>query len=182
MVEPLDWEPWRGHPLLCCINNRVCTVPFHGQCQLVVAGEWVVRKDRFVLDYGLFPASDPMALVLVESSRSPLGYELQCLLARELGDLWVVPILLLDSLLDAEVMTLMGEICQSLPLKLLHTGADLLLTTDFQGGFEGRGTESTKESLELPGPCPLLDEGLGLKRGFFTQTELITRYLRAGLV
>ncbi len=166
MVELLDWEPQGGTPLLCCINNRVCTVPFHGQCHLGVSREWVVPKDRFVLDYGLFPASDPTALVLLESSRSPLGYGLRCMLRRELGDLWYVPILLLlDSLLDTEVMTLMGGICQSPPLKLLHTGADLLLTTGFQGGFEGRGTESTKESLELPGPCPLSDEGLGLKRG-----------------
>ena len=87
-----------------------------------------------MLDFGLFPDSEPVAKVLVESSGSPSEYGSCSLSARELGDLWDVPILLLDSLSDAEVMGLMDGICQSPPSKLLHTGADLLLRASFRGG------------------------------------------------
>ena len=124
------------------------------------------------MDFGLFPASEPAALVLVESSESLSGYGSRRLSARELGDLWDVPILLLDSLSDAEVTGLMEGICQSPPSKLLHTGADLLLTAGFRGGSdregrgldrEGRSGTSCSEDLALlPGPCPLTDNKLGL--------------------
>jgi hypothetical protein len=97
----------------------------------------VVREGGLVLDFGLFPASEPTAWVLVEASGSPSGYVSRCLSAREVGDLWDVPILLLDSLSDAEVTGLMEGICQSPPSKLLHTGADLLLTAGFRGGCWG---------------------------------------------
>jgi hypothetical protein len=86
-----------------------------------------------VLDFGLFPASDPLARVIVEKSSSPSGYGLRPLMARELGNLWDAPILFLDSLPDTDVGALMGAICASPPSKLLHTGADLLLTA-FSGG------------------------------------------------
>ena len=81
----------------------------------------------------VFPPSCPAAQVLVESSESPSGYGSRHLSARELGDLWDVPILLLDSLSDAEVTGLMEGICQSPPSKLLHTGMDLLLMAGLQG-------------------------------------------------
>ena len=87
-----------------------------------------------MLDFGLFPASEPAAQVLVKLSGSPSGYGSRRLSARELRDLWDVPILLLDSMSDVEVTGLMEGICQSPPSKLLHTGADLLLTAGFRGG------------------------------------------------
>ena len=124
-VEPIAWTPCGGTPLLCCVNDRVRAAPYHGQRRSGIAGERVVHEGGLVLDFGLFPASEPAALVLVESSGSPLGYGSRRLSARELGDLWDMPILLLDSLSDAEVTGLMEGICQSPPSKLLHTGADL---------------------------------------------------------
>ncbi len=90
-VEPLAWTPRGGTPLLCCVNDRVRTTPFHGQRRSGVAGERVVRDEGLVLDFGLFPASKPTAGVLVESSGSPSGYGSRCLSPRELGDLWDVP-------------------------------------------------------------------------------------------
>ena len=50
-----------------------------------------------------------LMLVLVHSS-GPSGYGSYCLLAQELGDLWDVPIHLLDSLTDAEVTGLIKGI------------------------------------------------------------------------
>ena len=136
-VEPLIWEPRSGTPLLCSVNDRVQARPYAGtRPSGVVAGEQVLRKDGFVLDSGLFPASEPNALVLLEASSSPSGYGSRCLTARELGNLWDVPILFLDSLSDLEVTGLMKNICRSPPSKLLHTGADLLLTSVFRGGFK----------------------------------------------
>ena len=46
--------------------------------------------------------------------------------AQELGNLWDVPILLLDSLSETDVGVLMAAIFASPPSKLLNTGADLL--------------------------------------------------------
>ena len=166
-VEPMEWTPRGGTPLLCCVNDRVRAVPYHGQRRSGIAGERVVREGELVLDFGLFPASEPATQVLVESSASPSGYGSRRLSARELGNLWDVPILLLDSLADAEVTALMEGICQSPPSKLLHTGADLLLTAGFRGGYYsgGRGLDLDREGLLpglLPGPRPLTDNELGL--------------------
>ena len=68
-VEPLIWEPRSGTPLLCSVNDRVQARPYAGTRQSgVVAGEQVLRKDGYVLDSGLFPASEPNAMVLLEAS------------------------------------------------------------------------------------------------------------------
>jgi hypothetical protein len=132
-------------------------------------GGWVCS------DFGLFPASDPGAQVLLESLASPSGYGSCSLSARELENLWDVPILFLDSLADEEVTGLMGVICRSPPTKLLHTGTDLLLTSVFWGGLEFRqglevrqGQEELGQGQEgatvgnLPGPHPCSDADLGL--------------------
>jgi hypothetical protein len=156
--EPQVWEPRGGTPLLCCVNNHVHAVPYRGQCPTRVAGEQVVWADGFVIDYGLFLASDSSALVLVELSGSPTGYGSWRLSARELGDLWDVPILFLDSLLESEVTSLMKDICMSPPSHLMHTGGGVLLTTGFRGGLDGWAPSG----LELPGPRPRMDDDLGL--------------------
>jgi hypothetical protein len=157
-VEPIAWTPHGGTLLLCCVNDRVRAAPYHGQRRSGIAGERVVREGGMVLDFGLFPASEPTAQVLVKSSGSPSRYGSH------------VPILLLDSLSDTEVTGLMEGICQSPPSKLLHTGADLLLTAAFRGVYDSKGRGLDREVLlsgshpltddEL-GLCPLLDEGTG---------------------
>ena len=70
----------------------------------------MVREEELILDVGLFLASDPGAWVLVESCGSSSGYGSCTLLARELGDLWDVPILFMDSLSDPEVRELMAAV------------------------------------------------------------------------
>jgi hypothetical protein len=108
-VEPLTWEPRGGTPLLCCVNDREYARPFLGPRGsgavgaggAVVAG--VVGTEGLVLDFGLFSASDPSARVIVETLSSPSGYESRQLTARELGNLWDIPILFLDSLPASEV-------------------------------------------------------------------------------
>jgi hypothetical protein len=191
-VEPLTWEPRGGTPLLCCVNDREYARPFLGPrgsgavgaVGAVVAG--VVRTEGLVLDFGLFPASDPSARVIVETSSSPSGYGTRDLTVRELGNLWDIPILFLDSLPDPDVGGLMGAICASPPSKLLHTGADLLLTDFFRGGgvgsamgkgsgggraapggvgsAMGKGSGGGRAGMVPPGPRPLSDRELGIKR------------------
>ena len=92
-VEPLAWEPRNGTPLLCCVNDRVLARPYLGPRGSGLAGDSVAQLDGLVLDFGLFPALDPRALVLLESSGSPSGYGSRVLTGRELGTLWDVPIL-----------------------------------------------------------------------------------------
>ena len=165
-VEPIAWSPRGGTPLLCCVNDRVRAAPYHSQRRCSIAGEQVVREGGLVLDFGLFPASEPATHVLVKLSASPSGYGSCRLSARELGNLWDVPILLLDSLADKGVTGLLEGICQSPPSKLLHTGADLLLTAGFRGGSYsgGQGLDLDRGLLPglLPGPRPLTDYELGL--------------------
>ncbi len=141
-VEPLVWEPRGGTPLLCCVNDRVRASPFHGRHPTAVSGEVVAREGGLVLDFGLFPVSDLGATILVESSGCPSGYGSWRLTAGELANLWDVPILFLDLLSDQEISGLMGDICSTPPSKLLHTGADVLLTDGFrgvEGVFRGGG-------------------------------------------
>ncbi len=114
------------------------------------------------MDFGLFPASDLEARVLLESSASPSGYGTCSLLARELGDLWDVPILFLDSMSDLEVTGLMAVICKSPPSKLLHTGADLLLTSVFRGGLAWKEGQEGHKAGFVPGPRPCSDADFGL--------------------
>ena len=170
-VEPIAWIPRGGTPLLCCVNDWVWAAPYLGQRRSGIAGEQVVHKGGFVLDFGLFLASKPTAQVLVKSLGSPSGYGSCCLSARELGDLWDMPILLLDSLSDTEVTSLMEGICQSPPPKLLLIGADLLLMASFWGDFGALSSKGSSRALAsdklsarwaLPGPCPLTDDELGL--------------------
>jgi hypothetical protein len=116
------------------------------------------RRSRSVPPQILFPASDLTAQVLLESSGSPSGYGSRSLLARELGDLWDAPILFMDSLSDQEVGDLMGAICRTPPSKILHSGADLLLTSCFRGGILG----GLQDQGCLPGPRPRSDSDLGL--------------------
>ncbi len=125
----LSQEPRGGTPLLCCVNDRVAARPFLETRRTGVAGMCVERDYGLILDFGLFPASDLTARVLLESSGSPSGYGSRSLSARELGNLWDVPILFMDSLSDQEVGDLTGAICRTPPSKLLHSGADLLLTS-----------------------------------------------------
>ena len=73
-VEPLTWEPRDGTPLLCCVNDRMAARPFLGMLRSGVAGKCVEREEGLVMDFGLFPASDLTARVLLESSGSPSGY------------------------------------------------------------------------------------------------------------
>ncbi len=103
--------------MLCCVNNRKYARPFLGPRGLEAAGSGVVRTEGLVLD---------LARVIVELSSSPSGYGLRRLTARELGNLWGVPILFLNSLPETDMGALMGAICASPPSKLLYTGADLL--------------------------------------------------------
>ena len=70
-VEPLTWEPRGRTPLLCCVNDREYARPFLGPRGSGAVGAGVVRTEGLVLDFGLFPASDPSAQVIVESSSSP---------------------------------------------------------------------------------------------------------------
>ena len=114
-VEPLTWEPRGGTPLHCCVNDREYARPFLGPRGSGTVGAGVVRTEGLLLDFGLFPASDPSARVIVESSLSPSGYGSRRLTARELGNLWDFPILFLDSLPDTDVGALMGAICASPP-------------------------------------------------------------------
>jgi hypothetical protein len=134
---PLTWELRGGTPLLCCVNDRELATPYAGMRPTALTGEAVVRVDGLVVDSGLFPASETGAWVLVASSRSPSGYGSRRLLGQELGNLWEVPILLLDSLRDPDVAPLMAGICVSPPSCLLHTCTDVLLTGGFRGGLGG---------------------------------------------
>ena len=111
--------------MLCCVKDRKYATLFLGQHRTGMAGERVIRTEGLVLESGLFPESDPSAWVIVKLLLSPLGYGSWCLTVQELGDLWDVPILLLDSMSEADIGALMMAICASRPYRLLHTGADL---------------------------------------------------------
>jgi len=84
--------------------------------------------------WGLFPASDLSALVLVPASGSHWGWGIRCLSVLELAALWDVPILVLDSLSDLSDVNIFKGFWASAPGKVLFAGTNALLTTSFRGG------------------------------------------------
>ncbi len=93
----------------------------------------VVREGGLVQDWGLFPASDVGARVLVQCSLSPSGYGSQGLTWSELGGLWDLPISVMDAMPQGVAETMLWAFCKTAPTKVLIAGADYLLTTLFGG-------------------------------------------------
>jgi len=77
--------------------------------------------------WGLFPASDLSALVLVPASGSHWGWGIRCLSVLELAALWDVPILVLDSLSDLSDVNIFKGFWASAPGKVLFAGTNALL-------------------------------------------------------
>ncbi len=113
------------------------------------------KPEGVIQAWGLFPASDLQATVLLAASGSPLGWGTRTLLVLELAALWDVPILVLDLLLDVSGLKILGGFCASAPGKVLFAGTDALLTTLFRGGSGGFNDA-------LPGPRPKSNEEMGL--------------------
>ena len=120
--------------------------------------------------WGLFPASDLSALVLVSASGSPSGWGIRCLSVLELAALWDVPILVSDSLSDLSDVNIFKGFWASAPGKVLFAGTDALLTMSFRGGCYGFGEavvgeavvgEAVVDSVAF-GPHPESNKALGL--------------------
>ena len=84
--------------------------------------------------WGLFPASDLGARVLLVSSGCPSGWGVRLLSCLELAALWDVPVLVMDALSEDSSISILQGFCTSAPAKVLFVGADALLTTFFRGG------------------------------------------------
>jgi hypothetical protein len=81
----------------------------------------------------------------------------------ELGGLWDLPISIMDALPPSEAEFMLRAFCKTAPTKVLLAGADLLLTTSFQGGLGGlKQTLGGVNSVEAHGPWPLSNPELGL--------------------
>jgi hypothetical protein len=115
--------------------------------------------------WGLFPASDLQARVLLAALGCPSGWGVWPLLWFELAALWDVPILVLDSMSKESDILILQGFCASAPTKVLFAGTDALLTTLFWGGAVANSSNEvvilTKEA-EVVGPSPRSNEDLGL--------------------
>jgi hypothetical protein len=103
----------------------------------VAATAAVVRSDGIVQLCGLFPASDRSARVLVPATSSPTGIGSRSLSLMELGGLWDIPILVMDSLVGPAAGDIYRALFDTPPTKSLLVGADSLLTTSIRGGLQG---------------------------------------------
>ena len=95
-------------------------------------------QDNVLYQFGLFPAHNLSAEVLLAASTSPSGMGVRKLTWQELGLLWNVPILCIDSLQQDQMEDFLATACTSAPAKVLFSGTDALLTTSFRGGLIGR--------------------------------------------
>ncbi len=169
-VEPVPFSPHPWFPLCAFVNDRVVATLIPASEALVDLPpvSTVVRSGGFpqfpgtkpggfVHHWGLFPASDLGAMVLLAALGLHLGWGRRSLSPLELAALWDVPILVSDLLLESMDLTMIQGFCASAPAKVLFAGADALLTTLFRGG-------STTKVLDvaIPGPQPVLNEVLGL--------------------
>ena len=171
--EPLPVVPQSWFPLFSYIKDREHTTHHPSPPDGGAAVASVVRVDGLVQDWGLFPATDLTAKVLVQCPFSPSGYGYRSLTHAELGGLWDLPISVLDSLPERGAAETLHALFQTAPTKILFAGADFLLTASFRGGLGG-----LKQGLGGPtqgsvGPRPLLDSALGLVRAGPYQDRLV---------
>jgi hypothetical protein len=96
--EPLLVVAQSWFPLFCYVKDREMALPYPMPPSGGLAVPSVVREGGLVQDWGLFPASDVGARVLVQCSLSPSGYGLQGLTWSELGGLWDLPISVMDAM------------------------------------------------------------------------------------
>ena len=132
---PVVADMW--FPLWCYVNDREHASPHIGKQPAVVATPAVVRSEGLVQLCGLFPASDRSARVLVPATSSPTGLGSRSLSLMELGGLWDIPILVMDSLVGPAAGDIYRALFDTPPTKSLLVGADSLLTTSFRGGLQG---------------------------------------------
>ena len=116
--EPLPVVPQSWFPLFSYIKDRERTTPHPSPPDWGVAVASVVRVDGLVQDWGLFPASDLAAKVLVQCSFSPSGYGYRSLTGLELSGLWDLPISVLDALPGQGSTTVLRGFFQSAPTKI----------------------------------------------------------------
>ena len=173
--EPLPVAPQAWFPLFCYVRDREAAVHHPTPPSGGIAVPKVVRSEGLVQDWGLFPASDLEAQVLVQCSSSPSGYGARRLTGMELGGLWDLPISIMDALPPSEAEFMLRAFCKTAPTKVLLVGADLLLSTFFRGGLGGLKQDlGGLKSVEAHGPRPLSNSELGLSTSpAFTALHLL---------
>ena len=136
---PLGSQPW--FPMQACINDRnhVRWVPGTIHEPDIGPTKEVIRlcvggQVDVVYQFGLFPAHNLSADVLLAASASPSGMGVRKITWPELGLLWDVPILCMDSFQQGQMEEFLAAVCTSAPAKVLFSGTDALLTTSFRGG------------------------------------------------
>ena len=169
---PIVPQPW--FPIRAFVNDRAAATPVPVNevpedlppIPLVVrsggaAGVRGPPPGSIIHQWGLFPASDLGAKVLLASSGCPSGWGVRPLSCLELAALWDVPILVMVALSEDSSISILQGFCASAPTKVLFVGADALLTIFFRGGSVLFGPVVQPRS-EVVGPSPRSNTELGL--------------------
>ena len=172
MPAPIVPQPW--FPIRAFVNDRAAAtpVPVAEVPEDLPPTSSVVRSGgtprvsgaplgSIIHQWGLFPASDLGARVLLASSGCPSGWGVRPLSWLELAALWDVPILVMDAFSEESSISILQGFCASAPAKVLFAGADALLTTLFRGGSGAIGS-LVQSSNEVAGPSPRSNTDLGL--------------------
>jgi hypothetical protein len=166
---PIAPQPW--FPIRAFVNDRAAATPVpvaevpvdlpptpsvvRSGCTPGACG---APPGGIIHQWGLFPASDLGARVLLASSGCPSGWRVRPLSWLELAALWDVPILVLDAFTEESSISFLRGFCASAPAKVLFAGADALLTTLFRGGSSL--IDSLVQSSVGPSPRSNMDLGL----------------------
>ena len=167
---PLGSQPW--FPMQACVNDRTHAKwvsadnlePDIGLKTEVIRLHVEGQAD-VLYQFGLFPAHNLRAEVLLAASASPSGMGVRSLTWQELGLLWDVPILCIDTLPQDQMENFLAAACTSAPAKVLFSGSDALLTTLFRGGSKWETGGSKWETGETwPNKIsPFSNDEIGLK-------------------
>ena len=144
MPAPIVPQPW--FPIRAFVNDQAAATPVPvaevpedlPPTSSVVPSGGTPRVSgaplgSIIHQWGLFPASDLGARVLLASSGCPSGWGVRPLSWLELAALWDVPILVMDAFSEESSISILQGFCASAPAKVLFAGADALLTTLFRG-------------------------------------------------
>jgi hypothetical protein len=171
-LAPIAPQPW--FPIWAFVNDRAAATPVPVAevpedlpptplvvCSGGTPGVRGAPPGGIIHQWGLFPASDLGARVLLASSGCPSGRGVRPLSWLELAVLWDVPILVTDAISEESSISILRGFCASTPAKVLFAGADALLTTLFRGGSFLIGSLA-QSSDEVAGPFPRSNTDLGL--------------------
>jgi hypothetical protein len=153
---PYPTQPWRL--ILNALDSLVSGPSTSPPTFVSGGGPCIHRSQLALLPWGLFPHDDPSAVTACPCIFNTTKWTQRPLTPLELGSLWDLPLRLLDLARTSSQSSFLLPFFNTPPAKLLHSGADLLLSFSLLGEgtyfSSSRGAKRPPDALSVDQTCP----------------------------